>query len=72
MNKTKFLVIITLFIYFISPSFVHGQDNVDDPIYIVQPGENLSIIAEKFGIAVADLIAANNFVDTNIISAGIL
>ena len=70
MNKTKFLIIITLFIYFISPSFVHGQDNTDDPIYIVQPGENLSIIAEKFGIAVADLITANNFVDSNIISAG--
>ena len=70
MNKTKFLIIITLFIYFISPSLVNGQDNVDDPVYIVQPGENLSIIAEKFGIAVADLIAANNFVDSNIISAG--
>jgi murein DD-endopeptidase MepM/ murein hydrolase activator NlpD len=70
MNKTLFLVIITLFILSSFHSPVFAQEDGDGPIYIVQPGENLSSIAQKFGVDVNELISANNIVDTNLISAG--
>lgn len=49
---------------------VAAQENGDLPIYIVQPGENLTEIAEKFHISLNELISANNILDVNIISAG--
>lgn len=49
---------------------VLAQGNGDLPIYIVQPGENLTEIADKFHIALNELIRANNIVDINLISAG--
>jgi len=40
------------------------------PTYIIQPGDSLSSIASRFGISLADLMAANNVTDANNISAG--
>lgn len=40
------------------------------PIYIVQAGDGLSSIASRFGVTLADLIAANNISDPNNISVG--
>jgi murein DD-endopeptidase MepM/ murein hydrolase activator NlpD len=70
MKKTPLLAIITLFILSSFHSPVFAQEDGEGPVYIVQPGENLSSIAQKFGIDVIDLISANNIVDTNLISAG--
>ena len=70
MNKQKFLIIITLFILTLFPSPILAQSNDQGPIYIVQPGENLSSIAQKFGVDVNELIAVNNIIDSNLISAG--
>ena len=47
-----------------------AQGNGDLPIYIVQPGENLTEIADKFHITLEKLIQTNNIVDVNFISAG--
>jgi LysM repeat protein len=38
--------------------------------YVVAPGDNLAGIAQRFGITVADLIAANAIADPNRIEAG--
>jgi murein DD-endopeptidase MepM/ murein hydrolase activator NlpD len=51
-------------------SAVGAQGGDAMPVYIVQPGENLTQIAQKFNIAVNDLINANAFLDPNLISAG--
>lgn len=40
------------------------------PIYIVQPNEYLSSIAERFNVSIGDLMAANNLSDPNLISEG--
>lgn len=40
------------------------------PIYIVQPNEYLSNIAEKFNVSIGDLMAANNITNPNLISDG--
>jgi len=40
------------------------------PFYDVQHGDNLQAIADKLGIAMADLAAANGITDPNKIQAG--
>ncbi|PWH14211.1 MAG: hypothetical protein DDG60_08535 [Anaerolineae bacterium] len=40
------------------------------PIYIVQPGDSMSLIASRFGVTLADLMAANNISDPNNLAAG--
>ncbi len=43
---------------------------VSGPIYIVQAGDGLSSIASRFGVNLADMLAANNIADANNISIG--
>jgi murein DD-endopeptidase MepM/ murein hydrolase activator NlpD len=40
------------------------------PIYIVQPNEYLSTIADRFNVSINDLMAANGITDANLISQG--
>lgn len=40
------------------------------PVYIVQPGDSMSLIASRFGVTLNDLMAANNISDPNNIAAG--
>jgi murein DD-endopeptidase MepM/ murein hydrolase activator NlpD len=46
------------------------QAQSSGPVYIVQPGDTLNSIAERFGIGINDLLESNNLVDPNLISAG--
>ncbi|HTX80102.1 MAG TPA: peptidoglycan DD-metalloendopeptidase family protein [Longilinea sp.] len=48
---------------------VHAQDD-NPPVYVVQPGDTLNVIADKFGVSVADIIDANQISNPNLISAG--
>ena len=70
MLKNKISVIIALIIIFSSIQAVSAQDNGTLPVYIVQPGENMTEIAQKFNITLQELINANNLIDPNLISAG--
>ena len=47
-----------------------AQSSVDLPIYIVQPGDSINLIAVRFGISAEDLIAANDLVDPNVLNVG--
>lgn len=53
-----------------SPSSGASPQPVSGPIYIVQAGDGLSSIASRFGVSLADLIAANNIADVNNIAIG--
>jgi murein DD-endopeptidase MepM/ murein hydrolase activator NlpD len=70
MLKNKISVIIALILVFSSIQAVSAQDNGTLPVYIVQPGENMTEIAQKFNITLQELINANNLIDPNLISAG--
>lgn len=70
MPKKFICIIIALLITFNLPSPIFAQDNSDNPIYIVQPGENLYTIAAKFDTTIDDLIELNGIIDSNLISAG--
>ncbi|MBM3136772.1 MAG: LysM peptidoglycan-binding domain-containing protein [Chloroflexi bacterium] len=70
MLKNKISVIIALILVFSCIQAVTAQDNGTLPVYIVQPGENMTEIAQKFNITLQELINANNLIDPNFISAG--
>jgi murein DD-endopeptidase MepM/ murein hydrolase activator NlpD len=70
MVKKSTSLIIALFLVFINLSVSFAQDSSDNPIYIVQPGENLTEIADKFNISVQEIISINGIVNSNLISAG--
>ncbi|HUH96885.1 MAG TPA: peptidoglycan DD-metalloendopeptidase family protein [Anaerolineales bacterium] len=40
------------------------------PTYIIQPGDTLSSIADRFNVSLTDLLAANSITDPNTIQAG--
>ena len=70
MFKKHVSIIIALISLLSCFQSAYAQDDETLPIYIVQPGENLTEIANKFHISIQDLINANNIPDVNIISEG--
>ncbi len=70
MHKRISSIIIALMFLLFSVKTINAQDENPNPVYIVQSGENLTEIADKFGISVTELINVNNIVDSNVISAG--
>jgi murein DD-endopeptidase MepM/ murein hydrolase activator NlpD len=72
-NMIKRILTSLLLIYLLLPgSAARAQDTPppSGPIYIIQPGDSLSLIASRFGVSLDDLMAANNMSDANNISAG--
>jgi murein DD-endopeptidase MepM/ murein hydrolase activator NlpD len=53
----------------ISPA-VHAQTSTDKPIYIVQSGDTLNVIAARFGVDPQDLIDANQITNPNALVVG--
>ena len=67
--KSRFLLfIVVAALIFLPIQRVQAQSG--GPVYIVQPGDTLNSIAERFGIGINDLLDSNNLVDPNMISAG--
>jgi murein DD-endopeptidase MepM/ murein hydrolase activator NlpD len=68
-RKISPLIIALIFLLSIQgASFAQSED--ENPIYIVQSGENLTQIALKFNISVQELISVNNIINANLISEG--
>ena len=70
MTKKIISIIIALLAVILNSTSIFAQESPDNPIYIVQPGENLTEIAEKFYLNVEELISINKIIDSNLISAG--
>ena len=70
MSKKLISVIIALILIIQNSSIIFAQESTGNPVYIVQPGENLTEIAEKFNISVQEIISINGIIDSNLISAG--
>ncbi len=70
MKIYRFLV----FLFFISSWLVPYKvvsaqsENPEYPVYIVQPGDTINLIAIKFDVSATDIIAANNITDPNLLS----
>ncbi|MDO9545259.1 MAG: peptidoglycan DD-metalloendopeptidase family protein [Pelolinea sp.] len=70
MAKKTTSIIIALILIFLNLSVSFAQESTDNPIYIVQPGENLTEIADKFNVSVQEIISINGIIDSNLISVG--
>jgi murein DD-endopeptidase MepM/ murein hydrolase activator NlpD len=66
------LTVAVIFLFLLSlPQPIFAQDNPTNPVYVVQPGETLSQIAQKFNVTLAEIISINNISNPNLISPGI-
>jgi LysM repeat protein len=70
-EKLKHLFLLTLvLLLLIRVAPVSGQEDMDNPIYIVQSGDTLTSIAIKFGISLTNLLEANFITDPNALNVG--
>jgi len=69
----KYKLIIAAIILFLlgNPQPILAQDNPTNPVYVVQPGETLSQIAQKFNVTVNEIVSINNISNPDLISPGI-
>jgi murein DD-endopeptidase MepM/ murein hydrolase activator NlpD len=66
LNRLILLALIFNLLFSVQP--VSAQ--ASGPVYIVQTGDTLSSIAQRFNVTVADLMSANNLSDPNLLAAG--
>ena len=70
MSRRLFFLIISLSLLLIPFGTVLAQSSTDNPVYVVQPGDTLNLIAQEFGISVKSIIQLNNISDPNSLNAG--
>jgi len=68
LKKLFFLTILLAILSTPLPAYAQSQE--DGPIYIVQPGDTLNIIAARFGVSTDDLIRVNQIQNPNLLNAG--
>ncbi len=68
--KYKLIIAVIILSLLSIPQPIFAQDNSTNPVYVVQPGETLSLIAEKFNVSVNEIISINNISNPNLISPG--
>lgn len=67
----KQLILLALIIFSLAtPHHVLAQNQDDGPVYIVQSGDTLNIIAARFGVSTDDLIRVNQIQNPNLLSPG--
>jgi murein DD-endopeptidase MepM/ murein hydrolase activator NlpD len=64
----KRLVFLLIALTLLLPRPASAQDS--EAVYIVQPGDNLTSIADRFGVTVDDLMAANGITNPNLLAVG--
>jgi murein DD-endopeptidase MepM/ murein hydrolase activator NlpD len=67
-KKIIFLCLIFSIIFFSAP--VTAQENTDLPVYIVQSGDTLTLIAIKFGVSLNSILEANAITNPNALNVG--
>ena len=72
LNKSNFLFFVLFFFILAIPSATISGQSSDPgyPVYIVQAGDTINVIAIKFDVNANDIIAANNITDPNLLSVG--
>ena len=70
MTRIFLLIIFVISVVLTSSSYVLAQEEPRYPTYIVQPGETLTQIAQKFGVSLNEMIQINGIINADLISAG--
>jgi murein DD-endopeptidase MepM/ murein hydrolase activator NlpD len=66
----KRISIFMLFVILLSLSVQPASAQSSGPVYIIQPGDTLSLIASRFNVSLNDLVNANPSLDPNVLSQG--
>jgi murein DD-endopeptidase MepM/ murein hydrolase activator NlpD len=69
-RKLLSLILMIVLISFLPTQKVIAQDSPENPVYIIQSGDTLGLIALRFGISIDDLINANEITNPNAITVG--
>jgi murein DD-endopeptidase MepM/ murein hydrolase activator NlpD len=64
----SFLIIVSYIFINVKP--IYAQSSSENPVYIIQSGDTLNIIALRFGVSVDDIIRANELENPNFLTAG--
>ena len=64
------LIALLLAVLLAMPLPVPARAQASGPVYIVQPGDTLGVIASRFNVTVTELMAANGLSDPNLIDVG--
>jgi murein DD-endopeptidase MepM/ murein hydrolase activator NlpD len=70
LKKTLLLSLLTLGLIAVPPRTGTAQDESAGPIYIVEEGDTLLVIAQRFGVTVDDLVETNNLANANSLLIG--
>lgn len=71
MNRIRIIsILLAIFLFVIPAGIVSGQSTPDYPIYIIQSGDTLFVIAERFGISADELINLNNIENPDALIVG--
>ncbi len=62
--------VISVIVFLVCTNPVFAQDQPGGPTYIIQPGDTLGVIADKFSVSVDDIITVNKIENPNILTAG--
>jgi murein DD-endopeptidase MepM/ murein hydrolase activator NlpD len=63
-------IVILLMVFLLPAAPAAAQETNDGPVYIVQAGDTLSSIADRFNIDLNELMQANEISDPNLLAAG--
>ncbi len=66
----RLFLLISISLTLLPLGAVQAQSSTDNPVYVVQPGDTLNLIAQEFGVPVRSLIAINNISDPNSLNVG--
>ena len=64
------ILLVTLFVLPFQAVSAQDPSNSDYPVYVVQPGDTLYVIALRFGISTDEIIQLNQISDPNLVSEG--
>ncbi|HWQ03868.1 MAG TPA: peptidoglycan DD-metalloendopeptidase family protein [Longilinea sp.] len=73
MKQFRIIFLILLIVFLAVPfrcAAAQESTATENPVYIVQTGDTLSLIAARFGVSVNDIIQLNQITDPNIVSVG--
>ena len=70
MYKKAFFSFLILIIFFTPATPVLAQQPDTYPIYIIQSGDTLGLVAEKFGTTVNEILAVNTIQNSNFLNVG--
>jgi murein DD-endopeptidase MepM/ murein hydrolase activator NlpD len=71
-RQIKFTILVLIvFALFSAGSLAQAQEEQPVyPVYVVQPGDNLSAVASRFGVSLNDLAGVNGITNVNMVNAG--